>query len=528
MSQAAPRWHLPVLVVACAVYESLFIYHGVNIVDEGWPLYAAKRWLEGAPLFSDAFFVFPPGHLLPSVAGLLLDPPGLVVSRSIYAFFQIAAAVGIYLFGRRVMPPGFALFGALLIGLATPRSHLAHHVFGYRYMAFSLISMLLFAWRLEGGKRSLLVWAGLACGIGFCVRLDSLAAAAAIGVGTLVTARSWREAVEDGLLFGAGALLAIVPVALWVLAEAGAESAWLEIFVRPVEMTRLQSLPMPTLVPPEQWVQPLIARWFSAIQFRLFILLYLAYAVAVTRAWWQARRRGEPPADPLLLTLVVFGAAYFTRTLGRSDEAHLDSALPPAYLLLAHALWRASVWARVPPRLVTVGLVLFFAGWTYMLGTVFVLRSERGTRPLVFAKGEIRTRDGWGGRSIDWVVAEMLRRTRPGDIVLDLTSSPMVHVLADRNGPGGADIIMPGTFLDAEEERVFIERLERNPPKLVLWPAKPFDRHSSDRRFAVFQPVLADWVRTRYAPGPKFARFRLMVPKEEVGEPGSSPEPDSD
>jgi hypothetical protein len=526
MSQAAPRWHLPVLIAACTAYESLFIYHGVNIVDEGWPLYAAKRWLEGAPLYSDAFFVFPPGHLLPAVAGLLLDPPGLVVSRSLYAFFQIAAAVGVYLFGRRVMPPGFALFGALLIGLTTPRSHLAHHVFGYRYMAFSLVSMLLFAWRLESGKRSLLFWAGLACGVGFCVRLDSLAAAAAIGVGTLVTARSGREAVEDGLLFGAGAVLAILPIALWVLAEAGAESAWLEIFVRPVEMTRLQSLPMPTLVPPEKWVQPLIARWFAAIQFRLFLLLYLVYAVVVTRAWWQARRRGEKPADPLLLVLVVFGAAYFTRTLGRSDEAHLDSALPPAYLLLAHGLWRVSVWARVGPRLAALGLVLFFAGWTYMLGTVFVIRSERGTRPLVFSNGEISAKV-WGGKAIDWVVGEMLRRTRKGDVVLDLTSSPMVHVLADRNGPGGADIIMPGTFLDAEEERVFIERLERNPPKLVLWPTKPFDRHSSDRRFAVFQPLLADWVRTRYEPGPKFGRFRLMLPKQ-TGDDGSSLEPDSD
>lgn len=525
MSQAAPRWHVPVLVLACSVYESLFIYHGVNIVDEGWPLYAAKRWLEGAPLYSDAFFVFPPGHLLPAAAGLLLDPPGLVVSRSIYAFFQISAAIGIYLFGRRLMPPGFALFGALLIGLGAPRSHLAHHVFGYRYMVFSLISMLLFAWRLEGGKRSLLFWAGLACGVGFCVRLDSLAAAAAIGVGVLVTSRSWREALEDGLLFSAGAALAIVPVAIAVVLEAGAESAWLEIFVRPVEMTRLQNLPMPTLSPPEEWVQPQISRWFAAIQFRLFGLLYLVYGIAVTLSWWRARRRGEKPSDPLLLVLVVFGAAYFTRSLGRSDEAHLDSALPPAYLLLAHALWRASVWARVPPRLAALCCALAFAGWTYMLGTLYLLRSERGTRPLVFSNGEI-TAKVWGGKAIDWVVGEMLRRTRPGDIVLDLTSSPMVHVLADRNGPGGADIIMPGTFLDAEEERVFIERLERNPPKLVLWPTKPFDHHPSDRRFAVFLPVLADWVRTRYEPGPKFGRFRLMLPREPV-EPDSSLESDS-
>jgi hypothetical protein len=279
-------------------------------------------------------------------------------------------------------------------------------------------------------------------------------------------------------------------------------------------MTRLQNLPMPGLSWPDEWDYPQSWRWFAGVQFRLFTLLYLGYAIAGVRAWWQARRRGEPPADPLLLVLLVFGAAYFTRVFGRSDEAHLDSALPPAYLLLAHFLWRASVWARIPPRLAWAGCALVFAGWTWLLQTPYLLLHERGERPLVFSNHQTHGKP-FGGKAIDWVVAEMLRRTQPGDIVLDLTSSPMVHVLADRNGPGGADIVMPGSYLDTAEERAFIARLEQHPPKLVLWPTKPFDNHESDRRFAVFQPVLADWVRTRYQPGPKFGRFRLMVPREE-------------
>ena len=84
------------------------------------------------------------------------------------------------------MPPGYAFFGALMLAIGAPRSHLAHHVFGYRYIAFSLLALWCFARRLDGGSRRWLLAAGLASGVGFCFRLDALAAAAAIGVGTLV------------------------------------------------------------------------------------------------------------------------------------------------------------------------------------------------------------------------------------------------------------------------------------------------------------------------------------------------------
>jgi len=520
MSRAAPRWHLPLLVAASVVFESLFVYHGVNIVDEGWTLYAARRWLEGAPLYRDVFFVFPPGHMLPSVLALWLDPPGLVVTRVIYALFATAAVVLVYRLGCRVMPPGYAFFGALMLAIGAPRSHLAHHVFGYRYIAFSLLALLCFARRLDRGDRRWLFAAGVATGAGFCFRLDALAAAAAIGVGSLLTARTLRDAVRDGLAFAAGAALVIVPVALALVATSGADAVWREVFVRPVAMTRDQSLPIPSLALPEHWEQPLVGRWFAAVQFRLYGLLYAIYGATVASTEWRARRRGEPPRDPMLAVLVVFGALYFTRTLGRSDEAHLDSALPPVCLILAHALWRIASGLRLPPRVAAACGAAFLAGWTLLLGTGFVVFSERGERPLVFSGGRIYAKS-FGGKSIDWAVSQILSRTRPGDVVLDMTWAPLVHVLADRDGPGGSDIIMPATFLDAAEEQAFIARLERNPPKLVLWPTQPFDRRA-DRRPHAYAPALVAWVRARYEPGPRHGRFLLMTPIEparRAGEP---------
>ena len=79
------------------------------------------------------------------------------------------------------------------------------------------------------------------------------------------------------------------------------------------------------------------------------------------------------------------------------------------------------------------------------------------------------------GREVDWCVEAIQRRTRPGDIVLDLSASPILSVLSDRNGPGRQDLVMPGTFRDSAEEQAFVDLLAGRPPALVVWPKVSFD-----------------------------------------------------
>ena len=56
-----------------------------------------------------------------------------------------------------------------------------------------------------------------------------------------------------------------------------------------------------------------------------------------------------------------------------------------------------------------------------------------------------------------------------------------------------------GVFADPADERAFVDRLERDPPALVLWPLEPFDRMPS-RSLEVQAPLVTDWVRRHYVP----------------------------
>jgi hypothetical protein len=151
--------------------------------------------------------------------------------------------------------------------------------------------------------------------------------------------------------------------------------------------------------------------------------------------------------------------------------------------------------------------------WILLLGSDRYLPVERrGTHALASLPG-VSIRSAAQARHVDRVVAVLRAETRPDQTVLNLAWSPLFHVLADRAGPGGLDVVMPGTFLDAAEEAAFVARLQAAPPAAVIWPAQPFDgRPERDVRRTA--PLVARWVQNHYAPRETAGRWILMFPRE--------------
>jgi hypothetical protein len=509
--------HLLIVLGVSVGYESLFLHHGINVIDEGWPLYAAMRLHEGGTLYQDVFFVFPPGHLLMAWIAYALDPPGVVLARALYSSFTVGLCVAIYMMGRRIMPPGYALFGTLLLAVGAASAHMQQLVFGYRYLVVSLLA--LFAWdRWRRGQEARWIFvAGMLTALALVFRLTpAFAVGCAIGLGVIAAGGSLRGWLRAWGVYAAGIALVAVPVIGWFLVSVGPETLWLEAVVRPVAMTDQQSLPMPPLTwSPPGPARKQISEWFVGIQFRAWTLLYLAYGVGLAVSWLRAVRSGRPFAHPLLLVFVVWGGVYFLRSFGRSDSAHLYSAIPPVCLLIAHA---ASLAARRIPeraRLVAVGLAgaLFLWGWVYLIGSDRTLDLRyRGEAPLESLDGRVFLRKTSTLRSIDRKVAVILRRTKPDDVILDLAAAPLFHPITGRMGPGQADIIMPGTFLSDEEELRFLDRLKLHPPALVIFPGKAFDEDPS-RAVRHSAPRVVAWVRKNYETLGRRERFTLLVPR---------------
>lgn len=513
-------WHVALLLVVSVLYEWSFLHIGLNLLDEGWPLYIARRLHEGGELYRDAFFVFPPGHVLNAWLAYGWEPPGFLPMRVLDSAYVVSLVIALYFVGRRLMPASFACFGALLLAIATPYSHVAHFLFGYRYFVFATLGLLAFFQRVKTGDSRWTFVAGLCAGVGVSFRLTpAFALSVAVAVGVMALDRSWRTWLREWFWYAAGVLVILVPVVAWLGMSVGLETAWREILVRPVVMTDLQSLPVPALELPKRWNRTSISYLWTSVQFRLYTLLYAGYLVAVFGLWFRALRRRETFQHVALLSAVLWGATYYVRSFGRSDVAHLESALPPVCLFLAHLTWRAQQrWSRPQGHTardrttVTVGTMLVFLSLWIFLFKTDVHFSERGRTIPIETLGGIRIKDGIAARQLDKRVRDIRRETRPGETILDMSYAPGFYLAADRSGPGWFDVIMPGTFMDEAEERFFIERLKQDPPELIIILDRHFD-DDPERSLRKIAPVVTPWLLRRYEVRDQIPDYNLAYPK---------------
>ena len=521
-------WHLLAIVGISSAFQSLFIHHGIGwLFDEGWPLYASMQLQAGGVLYGDIVFPFPPGHLLAAWVAYAIDPPGIILARMLYAAFTVALCAGSYLLARRITAPTFALLAGLLLAVAAPRSHLSHLLFGYRYMVFSVLALLAFSWHLQAddprqARRGIFV-AGMLAGVALLFRLTpAFAVSCGIGIAVLTASRDWRDWLRDWLVYALGLSLVALPVLAWFASTVGLETVWREVVTRIVALQSAQSLSSPALsLLPESSDRGDVYRWFVGLQYRGYVVLYAGYLLGLIGLWLRTLRQRRRFEHALLLAIVVWGGVSLLRALGRSDDHHLMSALPPACLLLAHGIGllvrrgleasRASDFVRSVARAGVCGIVL--VAWVYAMRVDFYLPVQnRGVVPLQSTGGEVSVTAPRVAKRIDEVVRTLARMTRPQDTVLDMTGAPLLHLLSGRRGPGGIDVITPGMFLSREEEKAFVARLQAAPPAMVLWPLKDFDRRP-DRSIVRTAPELSGWVRSAYEEVGRIDRYRILKPR---------------
>jgi hypothetical protein len=505
-------------------FESLFVRHGLNPLDEGWPLYAVQQLREGGQLYQDVLWVFPPGHLLPAWIGASLAPPGIVATRVVYAAFAVAASLGVVLLGARLMSARWVLLAGLLTAVAAPDTHQIQAIFGYRYIVFSMLALLCLERRAATKSGAWLVAAGALLGVGACFRLaPAFAGGCGIGIAIATLDRSPRRWLIDWGWLALGLLATLGVAVAWLSIDLGIDTLWREMVVRPATMLADQSLPWPAASLPDEWDRKLVSKWFIALLFRWPWLLFAGLVFWLGREWLRSRSAAADFEHPLLLAVVVWGGVFYVRSLTRSDAAHLESVIPPIILLLAYAVGAGAraLSAHAPTaRARAIELGVFggvFAVWVGLSAPdVMLIEKRRGVHPLAATGGAIRVAALHQASLVDSTVAAM-RKTPRDTPILDVTASPILFVLADRRGYGELDLIMPGTFLDEAEETRFVQKLEASPPPLVIWPLLPFDL--DPQRFPhAYAPQIDRFVADHYARDGRPRRWLWLRPSDSAEE----------
>ena len=93
-SRRRHAWHVALLVLLSGAWESLFLWKGSNVLDEGWALYAGMQLDMGRTLYTEISWVCS-RRATPCRAwiGHALDPGGMLIPRLFYAGFTVALVV---------------------------------------------------------------------------------------------------------------------------------------------------------------------------------------------------------------------------------------------------------------------------------------------------------------------------------------------------------------------------------------------------------------------------------------------------
>jgi hypothetical protein len=291
-------------------------------------------------------------------------------------------------------------------------------------------------------------------------------------------------------------------------------------------MTALQSKPIPPILL-DHLNRTSLSFAFASIGFRLYPLFYLGLLGVLAVRWGRALLDRRPFNDVFLLTFVVFGAIYFTRSMGRSDVPHLDSAIPPVAVLLAYCASLSTRFRffrhepgnrRVALSRATLCLCIF-GTWTFLYGSDRFLDPDAmmGGTPLANVGDSIYVRPNSLGMLVDKLVPVIREHSKPDDTILVMTHAPLLYVVADRHSPGYFDVIMPGTFRRPEEEQSLLGRMESAPPAVVVWPLQPFDRNKN-RGLTQTAPMLSAWVSENYQTVLNTVLYRLMTPRDALSD----------
>lgn len=326
------RWALLVLAAVLAL-ELAFLASGLDDLDEGYFAEQATRVLRGEIPYRDFDSLYTPGALyLHAIAFWIAGGPEVLALRVVGWLARVAGAASLYLLGRSVARPRFAVLAPLLLVLATDEApeHWRPHPGWHTVYLSALTVWALGRAREAGTERARAVWlvatgvgigatflfkqnAGiflaLACGsavllLGVGARPGSTsepADAGALGTGRAapgaparpergaVTRRMLRSAQHDNAAHRAG-----------LATYAGQARAWVRALQATVAVLGWAAV---------AW----LVRPFFSVSIGLYLLLPLAAATALALRWaWQ---RGASPFGPPLWPLVPLAGGFALATL---------------------------------------------------------------------------------------------------------------------------------------------------------------------------------------------------------------------
>ncbi|MGI9147833.1 MAG: hypothetical protein ACR2IK_14995 [Chloroflexota bacterium] len=459
------------LIGGCLIAEAAVLRVGIDDLDEGYFVQQAVRVLHGQIPYRDFQTFYTPGLVtLHALMFWALGGQYVLAPRALALLARAALAVTLYLLTRPLVHrPLWAAAPSvfLLIGLDDAPERWEPHP-GWLSTLFAVLA----AWCL--GHRPTTRWlasAGLAAGLAYLFKQNtgvfSLAAILVWGAIGSHNERAKRVLVPLAA-FGLTTLVWLVPLVVVLQGQV----SLLVSFVGAVNQAGLASAPEPSIAIP---------------------------LLCVVGGVWMCV---SPRSDPRQRWYLLAGLALFCTQYPRMDTLHLAWSAP--LLLVVGAVALDCLRPAVASFVIVLGA--FVLTGSMLSSRVDLLRQPRAPMADMRFAADVDVPTATAG-SLQGVVADIQRRTEPGEPIFVYPTSPLVYALADRPNPTQFDHLNPGAATPHQIEGVLAD-LQTPSVRLVV---------ISDYWRDVWGPPGANlpleaWLETHFVEVARYGSYRVLQP----------------
>ncbi len=456
---------------------TLFSFYGFGLVDEGESLHNAQRILTGDIPYRDFFAIFPPVDNYYYALIFKLFGESVLIPRIISSIIFSFTPVLIFLICKRFASTRLSTIPAILITFLDVNIE--------RLFLFTpiFLSIYLYLQAVDKKKKLLFGWSGLMLGLSGLIRLDipgTFGVAATVVLVThlfLISRRNWiKKWLTYSLCMGIGFGLPMIVVVIWMFNSGILGTFVNQAFVRAVIITRLHHIPFPSIIPPRFDLAALGSTFTAYYGYAILVTYLISSFLVLKKAAIIIKNNIE---IPLFLLAGILALPYI---FGRSDMGHLIKGGTPFLILGIFILKNVR---NLKIRLVLYGLIfILFAGaisqsiwWLHFNDQKVNIAGQTLNLNSKFSPNSTKPTAVTLNKSVIFLQENSTFK----EPVLVLPYMAGLYFLSHRSSPTQFNNLLAGFIIKEEEQQDFIDEIEKNNVKIVIYDPKNGPRMKTAR-----------------------------------------------
>lgn len=500
--------HLLIFFVSI-LFLSQFFNKGASFQDDGFYYNSVERVVQGQIVYKDFFYIYPPALLYLLAPLFVLIEKSIIIGRYLLLFVFALSNVIIYLLGKKLMPPFYALIASVLTFIWLFPYHFIDQTQIYSNLMAIFALFFISHYVDDKHKLKMLLFGGAFTGLSFLFKQNVGAYIFVAIIILIILNTNFRASYKDILFYASGCFIVLVPFILFLfyynLPGLFLNDTFYYI-INIYQYSNYSPLPLPTefFVESKDFFLRGDANWMSYLTYYSPIVSVIFISLIIFDI------KGKKKKHILLLYLSLI----FLSLQAYPSFGQLSFSLPLSYILgmyfifyiidipIRDVIYSAKSIYNKEFIITLVGCIALITVIVYGFYGILIANDsfKKYDTLLKEPKGQIYL-TSYNVNTTEEVLAFIRNNTIEGDRILVGPYAPIFYFLSGRDNVAGWDVLVRG--MTEKEQMEVVNEIENKKVKVIIIDSDVlFESH----------PVIDNYIKSKYYKD-------RIIRKEQKGKP---------